>query len=150
MEKDLKQPDLSGLGYAALKQVLDEAKEELELQKRWLGLVQDEIDTRLAPSGAAAMQAAGKRFGTINLPIQGGLVAKCEISKKVEWDSEKLIEIAQTMPWERVIAVFNIKFSVSEKIWDGISSLGGPLAERIKSARTVKYGEPKVTITEGK
>ena len=150
MEIATTNPDLTGLGYAALMDIIAEAKEELESQKAWIATIQDEIDVRLAPSVAAAIREAGKQHGTINLPIQGGLIAKGEISKKVEWDSAKLIEIAQTMPWERVSAVFNIKFSVSEKTWDGIVAVGGPLADKIKAARTVKYSAPKVTIVEGK
>ena len=150
MEIATTKPDLTGLGYAALMDIIAEAKDELESQKAWIATIQDEIDVRLAPSVAAAIREAGKQHGTINLPIQGGLIAKGEISKSVVWDSAKLIEIAQTMPWERVSAVFNIKFSVSEKTWDGIVAVGGPLADKIKAARTVKYSAPKVTITEGK
>jgi hypothetical protein len=108
--------------------------------------VQAELERRLGASAKAAYDQAGKEHGTLSLPLQGGLMAKLDVTKKVEWDSEKLLKLAQTMPWERVTAMFKIVFAVSETTYKGIAVLDGDLKAKIDDARTVKFGQPKIVL----
>lgn len=110
--------------------------------------VDGEIGTRTAEAVKAIVAASGKTHGVINAPLLmcNSLTAKVDISKKVDWDTGKLMAIAQTLPWDRVKAIFKIDFSVSETIYKGLEAAAPELFKQIEAARTVKYGEPKLTL----
>ena len=112
--------------------------------------VNAEIDTRLAPSVAAAILASKKTHGVVNapVPLSNTLSMKIDMPKKVEWDSAKLMAVAQTLPWPQVEAIFKIEFSVPEKIYGGLAAGNPELAKLIDAARTVKYGKAKVSLVE--
>jgi hypothetical protein len=129
-----------------LHKLLSDREKELLSAKFRVGAVVEEITKRLADSAKAAFEQADKQHGTVNLPLQNGLTAKCEISKKVEWDSDKLMDVAKTMPWDRVVKLFKIAFAVPEKVYDGIDAVDPALRQKIDKARTVKYGSPKITL----
>lgn len=86
---------------------------------------------------------AGKQFGTVNVAGEDGISIKADISKKVEWDSDKLADIARTMSWDAVKANFKMEFSVPEKVYAG---LGDAVKLVFDAARTVKYGDIKITL----
>lgn len=125
-----------GLDAIALKEKADALKEELA--------------RRLASSAAAAFVQADKQHGTVNLPLQDGLKAKVVIDRDIEWDSDKLLEVAQTLPWERVRAIFKIAFSVPEAVYKGIAAVAPELKEKIDAARTTKFKPAKITIEEAR
>lgn len=129
-----------------LHHLLSEREKALLSAKFNVGAVVEEISRRLGDSCKAAFDQAEKVHGTVNLPLQNGLTAKCEITKKVEWDSDKLMDVAKTMPWDRVVKLFKIAFSVPEKIYDGIDAVDPELRKKLDEARTVKYGAPKITL----
>lgn len=137
---------LGELSLQALHNSIRETTADLEACKSWLGQLNAEVSARLGSSAKAAFEQAGKEHGTLTLPLQGGLAAKVEIGKRVEWDSGKLLAIAQSMPWERVNQIFKIAFSVSETTYKGIAAVDATLKAQIDEARTVKLGEPKITL----
>lgn len=110
--------------------------------------IQAEISRRLGESVKRAFEQAGKEHGTLTLPLQDGLTAKCDISKKVDWDSAALMAVAQTMPWDRVNAIFKIRFEVSETVYKGIEAADPDLKGRIDKARTVTFGTPKIALAK--
>jgi hypothetical protein len=134
------------VSLATLYAMQEIASGQAALAKARTAVVQAELERRLGASAKAAYDQAGKEHGTLSLPLQGGLMAKLDVTKKVEWDSEKLLKLAQTMPWERVTAMFKIVFAVSETTYKGIAVLDGDLKAKIDDARTVKFGQPKIVL----
>jgi hypothetical protein len=138
------------LSFAELKRESENFAMQITAAKLEVSAIADELARRLAPSASKMLIESGKTHGTVNLSLQDGLVAKCVVDKKVEWDSEKLLGIAQSMPWDRVRAIFKIVFAVSETTYKGIAAADPALQARIDEARTTKYGAPKITIEEAK
>lgn len=141
-------PGLSGVNYPTLYQTWLDAKADAANATAWLKQVEEEISNRLAPSVLAALDQQGKTTGTVNLDIQGGLKAKGVVDKKVEWDSEKLLALAVTMPIDQAKAVFKFAVSVPEKNYEGVKAANPVLGKAIDEARTVKHGAPKVTLSK--
>jgi hypothetical protein len=65
------------------------------------------------------------------------------IGKTVKYDNPALYTIAASIPWEQAQQVFKIEFDVAEKTLKSLED--EDLKKRIAAARTVKYGEPKIT-----
>ena len=107
-----------------------------------------EIQRRFEASAVSAFGQAGKDSGQLKLSLQDGFALECKIDKKVEWDSDKLMAVAQTMPWDRVQAIFKIAFAVPEKIYGGIAAVDPGLKAKIDDARTVKLSPVKVTLVK--
>jgi hypothetical protein len=123
-------------------------KYQAERVKIDLAAIAAEYARRLGDSAKRSYEQAGKDSGTLSLELQDGLTAKCDISKKVEWDSAKLQAIAQTMPWERVAAIFKIVFAVPETIYKGIAAADPALKAKLDEARTTKLAPVKITLTK--
>lgn len=105
-------PDLTSYTIDQLHSEMEGVKRvQLDFKER-----QAAIDTEIAKRTEAlvkgAIEASGKTHGVINAPITNSLTAKIDISKKVDWDSGKLMAVAQTLTWDRVAAIFKIEFSV--------------------------------------
>jgi hypothetical protein len=143
---DIPKPDLSGQSLIGLHTMLTEAKAEVDSAKEWAAVIQAEIDKRLAPSVLAALEQQGKAFGSVTLACQGGVVCKGTVEKKVEWDSEKLFNLATVMPVDRARAIFKFAVSVPERIYDGVKATDPELGMAIDEARTTKPGAPKITL----
>ncbi|API60582.1 hypothetical protein BSL82_15865 [Tardibacter chloracetimidivorans] len=139
---------LAQMSLAELHGRRDAASTHMTYLKGVIADIDAEVAGRLSGSAASAFEQAGKVHGTMTLPLQDGMSAKVEISKKVEWDSDVLMRVAQTMPWERVTSVFKIAFAVPEKIYEGIQAVDPVLTKTIDTARTVKYGAPKITLVK--
>lgn len=135
---DLKQMDTAGLGKLAV-----ECRAQLATAKRALAAVEGELDRRKVGEGVAVLESAGKDHGTATFSSEG-MRFKVEAKKKVTWDSEKLKEVAATLSWETVEKIFDIKFSVPEKIYGAITD--GELLQQINGCRTTEIGEPKVVF----
>ena len=102
---------------------------------------------RYGESAKQALAQLDKTHGTTTLPLQDGFAVKAEVKQTVKWDSAKLQEIAQILPWERVIALFKIGFSMPETIYKGVAALSPELRAKIDEARTTSIGEPSITLT---
>jgi hypothetical protein len=139
--------DLTGLDLPQLLAAQDEAAGDLAAAKALSLVVAQELARRYGDSAKQALTQAGKSHGTTTLPLQDGFAAKAEVKQTVKWDSDALMAVAQTLPWERVVALFSIKFSMSEMIYKGVSALSPELRAKIDAARTTVIGEPSVTLT---
>lgn len=145
--EQVKPVELGGLGYPQLKAMIDEAKGNMAAEKAWLDKLNAELEARLGNEARRSLDAQGKDHGTVNMPLQGGITAKVVIDRKIEWDSDKLLDLAVTMPMDRAKQIFKFALSVPEKNYAGITALGGELADGITAARTTKPGAPKITLT---
>ncbi len=124
------------LGQAVItgRNVLNRAKFELEM-------LEAEVVRRKAVTVQTLLDASNKASGTVSFE-DGDLLYKGEVSKKVEWDGDKLRAIAAKMPWITAEKVFDIKFSVPERVFSAITDES--LLAQLNDARTVKYGTPVV------
>lgn len=111
-----------------------------------LKAIQAEMNERFSASIIRNLADQDKQSGTVNLPLQDGMSAKGVVSKKVDWDSVRLLSIAQSMPWEKVTKLFKIEFSVPEKVYEGIAIADEDLKKRLDTARTVTYPAPKISL----
>ena len=103
---------------------------------------------RFGASATAALEQAGMTHGSMSLPMQDGFVLKTDTKQTVKWDSATLQEIAQSLPWERVNALFKIAFSMSETVYKGIAAVAPDLRDRIDKARTTTIGAPSIVLTK--
>lgn len=93
---------------------------------------------------AVAKAFIGKESGTTRFAI-GDKIYKAEIDKTVKWDSPMLETIASTMQWNEARALFKITFEVPEK---NFKDAGDNLKTLLMAARTVKYGQPKISVAQ--
>ncbi len=91
---------------------------------------------------ALAFARAEKSDGTVKFAI-GNRIYKGVIGKTVKWDSDALTAIAQELPFETVREIFKIDYSMSEAAFQAIDA--PKLRAKLIAARTVKYGEAKIT-----
>ena len=90
---------------------------------------------------------AGKQSGTVRVLGEDGIAIVGEIPKKVEWDSKTLMNVASTMTADQAFEVFDIKFSIPEKKFASLPEQVDSVAlQAILSARTVKYGDMKISL----
>lgn len=136
---------------ASLPQLLAEqgaaAMDVAAAKGRALRLAQ-ELTARFGASAKQALAEAGKSHGSITLAMQDGFAVKADAKQTVKWDSDKLQAVAQTLPWERVIALFGINFTMSETIYKGVAALSPDLRAKIDDARTTTIGEPSIVLTK--
>jgi hypothetical protein len=111
--------------------------------------IKQELASRFRDSALEALKQVDKTHGTTTLPLQDGFAAKAEVKQTVKWDSAKLQAVAQTLPWERVIALFKIDFSMSETLYKGVAALSPELRKQIDAARTTTIAEPVITLAQG-
>lgn len=140
--------DLAGLGYSQIYAQIDSTKREFDSAKARLAKLHEELEARLGNAARKMLADGGKASGTVNMPLQGGLTAKVEVPKKIEWDSDKLFDLATAMSVERARSIFKFAVSVPEKIYDGIKAADPELGKSIDSARTTKQGAIKITLTK--
>jgi hypothetical protein len=142
----MEQADLTAATLPTLYQWQTAAAAMLAQAQAGVTAIHAELQRRLAESAKRSLDQLGKSHGSVTLELQDGFSAKTETKQTVTWDSEKLQAIAKTLPWERAVAIFGIKFSVSETIYKGISASDPALGARLDDARTTKVGEPSVVL----
>lgn len=140
--------DITGCPLAFLLAEQDAAAQDLAAAKGRALRVSQELQRRYGESAKQALAQADKTHGTTTLQLQDGYAAKADVKQTVKWDSAKLQALAQTLPWERVAALFKIKFEMSETIYKGVSALSPELRAQIDAARTTVIAEPAVTLTK--
>jgi hypothetical protein len=89
------------------------------------------------------MADAGLTHGQHSTEIDG-VKLTFKIGQRVDWDSDVLESIANTLPWEQVRRIMKIEFSVPEKNFNALPN--DELKDRLMDARTVKYSAPSVTF----
>lgn len=90
------------------------------------------------------LQETGLTHGQHSTEIDG-VKLTFKISQRVDWDSNVLESIANTLPWEQVRRIMKIEFSVPEKNFKALED--NELKDRLMDARTVKYGNPSVSFS---
>jgi hypothetical protein len=90
------------------------------------------------------LQETGLTHGQHSTEIDG-VKLTFKIGQRVDWDSNVLESIANTLPWEQVRRIMKIEFSVPEKNFKALED--NELKDRLMDARTVKYGNPSVSFS---
>jgi len=127
--------------HAGIEAAEKEAKNLAALAKSYRGEIARRLDLQIK----AAFEADDKQHGTVRFPVGNGYTAKAEISRTVEWDSDKLLALAGEMPWIEANHLFTFKAGMAAKMYDALMPESN-LKARIDAARTVAYGTPKVTL----
>jgi DNA repair ATPase RecN len=111
--------------------------------------IEGELTRRFGNDFKNALTAQTKLSGEMAwIEAEGNseIALKGAISKKVEWDSDRLLAVASTMSWDAARTIFKFKAEIPEAIYKGLAVADEKLREQINAARTVTYGEPKVTF----
>ena len=126
---------------ATLQAELDIAAKQL---KAATGRFNAALEARYATRAAEARRACGKDTGTVRL-IDGDFTAVADLPKRIDWDQQKLAQIAQNIAasGEDPAEFIETKLSVSERKYGAL-----PEAWRkgFEPARTVKTGNLKITL----
>jgi polyisoprenoid-binding protein YceI len=129
---------------AALANDLEAASTALEARKAKLHAA---MVRRYGDGLQRAMVEAGKDTGTFNLndPSSNELLVKINITKRVEWDQDKLTAILDAMPLDEARHYAKATFKVEEKKF-----LAAPPAIQgaFAPARSVKPGKPSFTFCQ--
>jgi hypothetical protein len=134
--------DLTGLTDTQLYELVDEGRALWAEAKAAMAAVEAEVSRRQESTAADVFRAARKEYGSATYTDAEGRKFKAEARREVKWDSDKLQEIASSMPWSEVSAVFDIKFSVPERVYNTMNDL--QLRTRLDAARTTKTGDLRV------
>jgi hypothetical protein len=123
---------------AAQNAIIDSAKEKLdgintELRRRFEAVLRTSLEQQDKLSGQHTFEVDGFK-------LTG------EVKATYKWDSAALEKVARTMPHQTVERLFKIEFSIPEKNYKSITDQ--PLLDRLDSARTVKYSDPKISFAE--
>ena len=126
---------------AALQGELDHAAKQLKSASAKFNAA---LDVRYATRAAEARRACGKDTGTVRL-IDGDYTIVADLPKRVDWDQEKLAEIAANIAdgGEDPAEFIDTKLSVSERKY---GALPESWREGFEPARTVRTGTLKITI----
>jgi hypothetical protein len=132
-------------------QELYKQREAINNQIQWLKSELSVVDKTILGATQGKVQQmfalAGKQSGTVRVLGEDGIAIVGEIPKKVEWDSKALMNLASTMTADQAFEIFDIKFSIPEKKFASLPEQVDSVAlQAILSARTVKYGDMKISL----
>ncbi|MDF1854206.1 hypothetical protein [Pseudooceanicola sp.] len=126
---------------AALQGELDHASKQLKAATARFSAA---LEVRYATRAAEARRACGKDTGTVRL-ADGDYTVVADLPKRVDWDQEKLAQIARNIAdsGDDPAEFIDTKLSVSERKYGAL-----PEAWRkgFEPARTVKVGALKVSL----
>jgi len=102
------------------------------------------LDLRYADRTADLRRDAGKDTGTVRL-VDGAFTVIADLPKRVDWDQEKLAQIAASIAasGEDPAEFIDTKLSVSERKY---GALPAAWREGFEPARTVRTGALKITL----
>lgn len=126
---------------AALQGELDHASKQLKAATARFSAA---LEVRYATRAAEARRACGKDTGTVRL-ADGNYTVVADLPKRVDWNQEKLAQIARNIAdsGEDPAEFIDTKLSVSERQY---GALPGAWRDGFAPARTVKVGALKVTL----
>lgn len=108
-------------------------------------LINRAIAEKYDATAKLAFEKAAKTDGKVSVDLPGGLKLSASISKRVDWDQDKLMAAAKNLPWADVQHYFTIKFGVPEKIYKALPP-SSELKAKLDEARTEKRGEMTITL----
>lgn len=121
------------------------AAESLASAKTFIASIDEEISRRYAGLAHSEYERVDKSHGKVTFNAPDDVKIESVITKTVKWDSGLLQKIAFDMPWENVQKLFKVQFSMAEPVFQGL--VDEEIAKKVGAARTVKYGDPKITVT---
>lgn len=113
--------------------------------KGQLTQINDRIYAAVKGPMEAAFARVGQPAGTVKFAV-GNHIYKAVIDKRVEWDSDSLEAIARGMVPEQAKELFKWKYTMPEAVFRAMAD--HPMKAKLAAARTVKYGEPKITADD--
>ena len=139
----LDEPDESLLAIVAREDKAIAAAQEIR------GQAVAEITRRHREHAEAQLTRDGKSFGTTRYAIPGNeaYFLKGEITRKVSWDSGKLLGIALSMPEADAKATFKFDMSVPEAKY---AQATGNFRAALEAARTETLGEFRLSLASTK
>lgn len=141
----LLQTDLTQLDITRLHEV----SVEINYRHTLLTKARTKVETALAQRYGAQLQAAlhatGRDFGTAHF-TDGAVHIKAELPKRVQWDQQRLKDIAERIAaaGDRVEDYIDAKLSVSESRY---TNWPPALQQQFSAARTVAPGKPTFTLS---
>ena len=126
---------------AALQGELDHAAKQLKSASAKFSAA---LDVRYATRAAEARRACGKDTGTVRL-VDGDYTVVADLPKRVDWDQEKLAQIAANIAdsGEDPAEFIDTTLKVSERKY---TALPEAWRKGFEPARTVKVGTLKITL----
>lgn len=126
---------------AALQGELDHASKQLKAATARFNTA---LEVRYATRAAEARRACGKDTGTVRL-VDGDYTVVADLPKRIEWDQEKLAQIARSISdsGDDPAEFIDTKLTVSERKY---TALPEAWRKGFEPARTVKTGALKVTL----
>jgi hypothetical protein len=106
--------------------------------------IEAELLTRFGQEGSKNIKARGQEHGETTFEVEDGIKVKYAITKTVSWDSDKLSEMASSIPDEIRERLFKVKITIPEKAWS--IECESPIGRNLSIARSVKYSEPKISF----
>ena len=124
-----------------LRNALDAEKQELTRQ---LSVIDQEVGGRFRPHVEDAYREEGKQAGKVRVDLTEQIEVVADVTKKVEWDQEKLRRLANELPWGQTQHIMKITLAVPETTFKALPP--SDLKDQLQAARTVKFGEPKIGL----
>lgn len=139
--------DFTKLSTAGIKHRFDKIAAMRTHLKAEEQALREELSRRFDRQAEDAFHHAGKEHGQISFPSDtDGLAVEAKIEQSVSWDSDKLMAVAATMPWEDVSRIFKIKMTMPEASYNAL--LNGELRTAVTAARTTKIKPVAITLKE--
>lgn len=137
--------DFAKLGAADLRAFQADTAEKIKALQGTASLISTALRQRFEGTAKQKLADNSKTHGTTHFDAGEGHQATAVIDQTVEWDSDKLMAVAAGMSWADVLVMFKIKFGMSEANFKALLP-SDPRTALIKAARTVKYGDAKITL----
>lgn len=133
---------------ADLRVMLGEIQDVIKANNEVKDLIIRELLNRYGEKFITEFKAAGKSDGSLTREFDG-LKMTYEQKAKVTWDEAKLRELLANRP-ELADTVVKVKLTVPEKVWSTVAetNVDAPLKSSLSAARTVEYGDPKITFKD--
>lgn len=142
-------PALERASLSELLELQDGYTSSIASFKARLATVKAELGRRFSESARMTLAQRGKEHGSGSLPLQDGFVAQYKVDREVKWDSDRLMAVAQTLPWSRVQQLFKVEFSMSETIYKGLAAIAPEdMMAKIDDARTTTIKEPALKLVK--
>lgn len=110
-----------------------------------LNTIDRAIAEKYTETAKLAFEKANKTDGKVAVDLPGGLKLSASVSKRVDWDSDKLLAVAKNMPWADVQHYFKFDLGVSENIYKSLPP-SSEFKAKLDDARAVKLGDMKITL----